>query len=181
MNVENKNHIWSKKQLLVLMFVPILIVLLFFFVAISFNGWENSYVAMQEGWFLQLNDFFAILSIDFWANLTHLGDGAVLLLLLSFLIIWRTQAWAAIVATIPLASILSITGKILFAIPRPAAVLDNDSFNIIGYAITTDTSLPSGHAITIFAAITAITIIFTPPPQLLLNTNTYAKNIKYQF
>jgi membrane-associated phospholipid phosphatase len=58
--------------------------------------------------------------------------------------------------SIPLAILLSHLGKWYFSIPRPAAVIEHDQFIIIGKALTGYTSLPSGHTVTIFTAMTVI-------------------------
>lgn len=46
--------------------------------------------------------------------------------------------------------------------PRPAAVFDNNSFVIIGKALYGNTSLPSGHSITIFTTFTVLLFAFMP-------------------
>jgi uncharacterized membrane protein YoaK (UPF0700 family) len=52
--------------------------------------------------------------------------------------------------------------KNLFAVPRPAATFDNQSFAIIGQTLSGQNSLPSGHSITIFTVLTLLLFAFMP-------------------
>ena len=65
-----------------------------------------------------------------------------------------------------LSLIVSFTLKKLFSVPRPAAVFDNDSFEIIGRTLTGNTSLPSGHSISAFFVITIFLFAFMPKKKL---------------
>jgi membrane-associated phospholipid phosphatase len=133
-----------------------------------FGGWpldRVSYWTLQRDWFLGLNHALSAWPGQVWSNLTLLGDGAVLLLLLSPLIVWRAQAWAAMLGAVPAASLLSMVGKYLAAEPRPAAVLDHHLFTIIGKPLTDHTSLPSGHSITVFAVAIALSATLLPYPS----------------
>lgn len=145
------NHIFI--PLLVLLLLPIMVY------SITQHLNQENYVFIQENWFINLNQFLnKTLNISpfIWSNLTHLGDALVGFLLLSFLIIRQPTIWAGFFSTIPLAAIFSIIGKNITAIPRPAAVLDHDSFVIIGNTISAHTSLPSGHTISVFSIITVL-------------------------
>lgn len=50
--------------------------------------------------------------------------------------------------------------------PRPAAMLDNESFVIIGETLKGSTSLPSGHSIATFMTITILLFAFMPKEKL---------------
>ena len=76
--------------------------------------------------------------------------------LLSLFCLISPRIWASFFSSIPAAMLLSYFGKKYFAIPRPAAVLDDSLINVIGEKLTAHSSLPSGHTITIFTAIFAI-------------------------
>ncbi|MEE9310091.1 MAG: phosphatase PAP2 family protein [Cocleimonas sp.] len=162
------NYTWNFKTFrLFALFIPLIIVsLIGLFVLLQNNGVIDEradYWRIQTEWFFSIN---AALSTwpAFWYNMTQLGDALVIIPLLSFLVLWRPQAWAAMFGTIPLALLLAHGGKALLAMPRPAAVLNHDNFSIVGSALTAHTSLPSGHTITVFAALTAVfaTLISQP-------------------
>jgi membrane-associated phospholipid phosphatase len=123
---------------------------------------REGYCAIQRDWFIVLNQVLNTWPSQIWSNLTLLGDATVLIPLLSPLILWRPQAWAAVLGAVPLASLLSVAGKHLAAMPRPAAFLDQHQFTVIGKVLTGNNSLPSGHSITIFAGVVAILIVLAP-------------------
>jgi membrane-associated phospholipid phosphatase len=109
-----------------------------------------------------LNNFFSIFPDIIWHNITLLGDGAILLFILSFFILVKPQVFASIIASVPCAALLSFGFKEYFMMPRPASVLDENLFNVIGYHITYPHSTPSGHSITVFLATTAILYTLLP-------------------
>ena len=117
------------------------------------------YVYSQTDTFLYLNEHLQVVPHWLWANITHLGDALVLVPLLSFLWLVAPRCWASMFGAIPLALFLSHLGKNFFAIPRPAAILDNDTFTIIGETLTAHTSFPSGHTTTVFTALAAIMFV----------------------
>jgi membrane-associated phospholipid phosphatase len=125
---------------------------------------QVGYWSIQRDWFITLNHALNSWPEQAWSNLTLFGDATVLIPLLSPLIIWRAQAWAAALAAAPFAGILSATGKYLAAVPRPAAVIDQHHFTVINHAITAHNSLPSGHSITIFAGTIAVLATLAPQP-----------------
>jgi membrane-associated phospholipid phosphatase len=115
----------------------------------------------QHGVFMTLNRMAATLPDAWWASWTMLGDTLVLLALLSPLLLWRPQAMLAIVAAIPAGGLFSVLAKRLFDSPRPAAVLDAAQFHVIGPLLNAH-SFPSGHAITVFAAASAVLAVTAP-------------------
>ncbi len=161
MGIRNKNP----RQWMDWVIVATPSILLVVFVVVWLSNWhldQERYCVIQCDWFVSLNKALNVFPPRVWSNLTLLGDATVLVPLLSPLIIWRAQAWAAILAAAPLASLFSVIGKYYTAVPRPAAFLDQHLFNIIGHALTTKNSFPSGHTITIFAGIVAVLVTLAP-------------------
>ena len=52
--------------------------------------------------------------------------------------------------------------KTIFAVPRPAAIIDIDTFTIMGRPNILHTALPSGHSMTAFMVITVLLYAFMP-------------------
>lgn len=121
----------------------------------SFGFSAEQYTTSQTPLFLQLNHALSTWP-GFWENVTELGDAIVLFPLLSLLIIYKPEAWAALFGAIPLSATLSILGKNMALVPRPAAVLSTDQMQVIGPLLTSNNSLPSGHTITAFAVAVAV-------------------------
>ncbi len=135
------------------------------FLIVWLSGWQfdqEGYTAIQRDEFITLDHLLNVWPAQLWSNLTLMGDASVLIPLLSPLIFWRAQAWAAIIAAAPIASIFTITGKHLAAVPRPAALLDHDQFKVIGHVLSAKNSFPSGHSVTIFTGIVAVLAILYP-------------------
>ncbi|MFM7710189.1 MAG: phosphatase PAP2 family protein [Ferruginibacter sp.] len=95
-------------------------------------------------------------------NLTQLGDALIFLSLLSLFIVYAPSLWQSLISASLFSLIASSGLKNLFSIPRPAAVLDTNSFIIIGDTLPGHSSLPSGHAITIFTTLTILLFAFMP-------------------
>lgn len=99
--------------------------------------------------FLFLNHLSAFSGDTVWAQLTVMGDTAVVLALL--LPWWRKRpdlVWAALLAAL-LATAWTHGLKPFIDAPRPPAVLEAGSFHIIGPAYRS-VSFPSGHSTAIF-------------------------------
>lgn len=99
--------------------------------------------------FLFLNHLSTYSGDTIWAQLTVMGDTAVVLALL--LPWWRKRpdlVWAALLAAL-LATAWTHGLKPFFDVPRPPAVLDAGSFHVIGPAYRNG-SFPSGHSTAIF-------------------------------
>ena len=98
--------------------------------------------------FLALNALAPVTGDLFWANVTILGDAAVVLAIgLAF---WRRRPdllWAFLWAAL-LATLWARGFKPLLEVPRPAAVL-GDAVHVIGRTYRAD-SFPSGHATAAF-------------------------------
>ena len=137
----------------------LILLLAVFLIAIGFYGSDPEYyTSSQVNLFITLNKSLSV-TPEFWLNITALGDAAVLLSILSLFILKNIRIWAAIFGSIPLGLILTHGGKALFHMPRPAAIIDTQQFEIVGKVLTGYTSLPSGHTTTIFAIMTAILCI----------------------
>jgi len=133
-----------------------ILTLLICLVLIGFFGWNSEYyTSSQINLFLIINKILCA-TPDFWLNVTALGDVAVLLPILSLAILHNVRIWAALIGSVPLGMLFTHGNKLLFEIPRPAAIIDNSYFKITGGALKGCTSLPSGHSLTIFAAITVL-------------------------
>ena len=161
-NSNSDRLVWNYKRILYISVLPLLVILSVLLLVLWLNDGTLSrtgYWKIQVDWFLSINQYLSNYP-SLWLNLTHLGDARILLPILSFIIILRPQAWAAIFGAVPVAVLLSNGGKKLMAMPRPASVLDHDSFHIVGSAINAHTSLPSGHSTTYFTAVTAILAVF---------------------
>lgn len=95
-------------------------------------------------------------------NLTQLGDALVILSLLSIFFVYASKVWEALLSGSLVSLLLASLLKKIFAMPRPAAVFSDDSFIIIGKKLTGHNSLPSGHSITVFTALTVLLFSFMP-------------------
>jgi len=145
--------------------VPLSILILVFLAVWAFapSMDREGYIYLQTDAFIFLNDVLnnlLVINPYVWSNITYLGNTLVALLLVSWLIVVQSKVWAAIFGAIPLAGLLSGLGKLMAAMPRPAVILDHDSFTIIDRALIGHTSFPSGHTITVFCIITAIVLSF---------------------
>lgn len=155
-------HIWGYKHIIFISVLPFVAIFFVLFLVLIKNDWNisrNNYWQIQVDWFTNINQSLSGVP-SLWLNLTNLGDAFILLPVLSVIILLRPQAWAAMFGAIPLATLLSNGGKKIAAIPRPAAVLDHDTFSIVGSTLTAHTSLPSGHSTTYFTAVTAVIGVF---------------------
>lgn len=124
----------------------------------------DTYIQIQKNYFFFLN---AILSQfpNTAYNLTQLGDELILLSFLSIFILYAPKIWESLLSASLVSAIFSGLLKNIFSVPRPAEVLDNNSFVIIGKTLTGYSSLPSGHSITVFTILTVI--LFACMPQKL--------------
>ena len=133
-----------------------LLILIGVVVAIGFYGSNPEYyTTSQINLFLTINNKLSGFSA-FWLNATALGDIMMVLPILSIFILKKVRIWAAVFGSIPLGVVLTHLNKRLFEIPRPAAVVDVNQFEVVGQILRGHTSFPSGHTITIFAATTVI-------------------------
>lgn len=112
-------------------------------------------------WFRTINQTTAILPDHFWTNLSLLGNGwASFALALPLIIIAPRILYAGLFAGL-FTSLLAKPVKLIFNTPRPAGLLDPNSFHIIGDHLH-QAAMPSGHTTTAFAIFTAIYLSINP-------------------
>lgn len=147
---------------LYLFYVPVILValgILFLYITGSLN--IGSYIQLQTPLFFLINSKLSQYpSVQY--NLTQLGDALVFLSFLTILIVYAPKVWGALITASIISAVFCTPIKTLFAVPRPAAVFDNNSFTIIGRTLTGHNSLPSGHSITIFTILTVLLFSFMP-------------------
>lgn len=95
-------------------------------------------------------------------NLTQLGDAIVFLSFLTIFMIYAPGIWECLISASLVSCLICTSLKEIFSVPRPAAVFDQNSFVIIGKALTGHNSLPSGHSITVFTVLTVLLFAFMP-------------------
>lgn len=95
-------------------------------------------------------------------NLTQLGDALIFLSFLSIFIVYAPKIWETLIPGLLVSALFSCSLKKIFAVPRPAAVFNSNSFIIVGKKLSGFNSLPSGHSITIFTILTVLLFAFTP-------------------
>ncbi|MDR2261249.1 MAG: phosphatase PAP2 family protein [Azoarcus sp.] len=104
----------------------------------------------NERWFLAANTAaVGWLPVGAWAGITTMGSPlGAFALLAPTLARWPRWTAAALLAA-PLASVYTHVFKEFANVPRPAAVLAPELFQIVGLPLRTS-SFPSGHTLTIF-------------------------------
>ncbi|MEA4916893.1 phosphatase PAP2 family protein [Proteiniphilum sp.] len=145
-----------------LFFLPLFLIMAIVFFLYSRHALNvDEYIRIQEESFFSINHYLGQYTY-LESNLTQFGDGLVFLALLSMLVLYAPKLWESLASSMLVSVIFSASLKKIFAVPRPAAVLDNDSFFIIGRRLAGYSSLPSGHAITIFLVLTVLLFAFMP-------------------
>lgn len=159
----NKTVIQNYARLkLSLFYVPIfllILIALFLYNQGAFN--VDGYRHIQKDGFLFLNSNLSQLPSTQY-NLTQLGDTLIALSFLTVFVVYAPKLWEALISGLLVSLILSTIPKKIFAIPRPAATFDQDSFTIIGKTLSGHNSFPSGHTITIFTTLTILMFAFMP-------------------
>ena len=163
-----------KKVKLRLLVGPFLLLSLFFcFFAFKFDGtFLNTYVETQRNLFLELNHILSVYP-NLQYNITYLGDALVLFPFVFIFLFMAPKLWEAILTSSLLTLISSAILKLIFAMPRPAAMIDMETFTIMGRPNILHTSLPSGHAMTAFMVITILLYAFMPkkmPDKIIWST-----------
>ncbi|MBX3239875.1 MAG: phosphatase PAP2 family protein [Chitinophagaceae bacterium] len=121
----------------------------------------NEYIQIQKSSFLYINHSLGQYpNLQF--NLTQIGDCMIFLSFLGILIVYAPKIWESLIAGLLVSFLLTVPLKKIFAIPRPAAVFDNNSFVIIGKKLSGFNSFPSGHSITVFTVLTVLLFAFMP-------------------
>lgn len=169
-NTELKNRVIDnfanvKYWLLIPPFLFLSLCCLYFVLFVERGNYIDEYVNIQKDLFFYLNSRLSELpSVQF--NLTQLGDVLISFSLICIFILYAPKLWESLLISAILSLIVSATLKKLFAVPRPAAMLDVDSFVIIGRTLSGQTSLPSGHSIATFVVITTLLYAFMPKKKI---------------
>lgn len=95
-------------------------------------------------------------------NLTQFGDASIFLSFIIILIIYVPRLWESLLSALVLSLVFSRLLKDIFLVPRPAEILNHDSFIIIGKTLHGFSSLPSGHSVTVFTILTILLFAFMP-------------------
>ena len=143
-----------------LLFIPLglaILILLFLYQHHALNA--NDYVQVQQDAFFFINAHLSKFPV-IMNNLTQLGDELIFLSFLTIFLLTAPLLWEAMISASLVSLIISNSLKNLFAIPRPAAILDHHQFVIIGRTLSGHNSLPSGHSITVFTLLTVIAYAF---------------------
>ena len=146
----------------IILILPIFILFDFVFILFILNCLKpTNYINIQKDYFYIINHFLGRFpNIIF--NLTQLGDALVILSFFIILVIYVPKIWEAFISGSLISLLFSSIFKKIFAMPRPAAILDNSTFIIIGKTLNGNNSLPSGHSITIFTVLTIVFFGFMP-------------------
>jgi len=148
------------------LFAALLLLASFAFVVLFFTAGavdRLSYWQWQQPLFIELNQGLQqLLPALVWENLTEAGDALILLPLLALISLHQRQVWLALMATVPFAGGASVILKKLVAMPRPGAVMEPEGWTAIGSILTGHNSLPSGHALCAFAAVSAFLLARYP-------------------
>ena len=152
----------SNKVKVSLFYIPLfLLTAIFFYLYFAGALSVERYVEIQKDIFLDINSTLGQFP-SLMLNLTQLGDALIFLSFLTLLIIYAPKFWESLISASIVSAILSKFLKVLFSVPRPAAILDNETFIIIGKKLVGHSSLPSGHSITTFTIITVLMYAFMP-------------------
>ena len=145
------------------LFVPIILftMIFCFFVCAIQGSFVNTYVESQKGVFLKLNSILSVYP-NFAHNISYLGDARVLFPFVFIFLFIKPKLWEAIIISSLFTLITSAVLKLIFAVPRPAAMINMEAFTIMGRPNILHTSLPSGHAMTIFMVISILLYAFMP-------------------
>lgn len=145
-----------------LFYIPLfLLTAIFFYLYFADALSVERYVEIQKDIFIDINSTLGQFP-SLMLNLTQLGDALIFLSFLTLLIIYAPKFWESLISASIVSAILSKFLKVLFSVPRPAAILDNETFIIIGKKLVGHSSLPSGHSITTFTIITVLMYAFMP-------------------
>ena len=140
----------SNKVKVSLFYIPLfLLTAIFFYLYFAGALSVERYVEIQKDIFIDINSTLGQFP-SLMLNLTQLGDALIFLSFLTLLIIYAPKFWESLISASIVSAILSKFLKVLFSVPRPAAILDNETFIIIGKKLVGHSSLPSGHSITTF-------------------------------
>lgn len=145
-----------------LFFLPVLFLLSIVLFLYSRNALSaDQYIEIQKDSFYLINYQLGHYP-SFEYNLTQMGDALIFLSFLSVFIVYVPKLWEALISGLLISLAFSCPLKNVFSVPRPAVVLNNDTFFIVGKALCGHNSLPSGHSIVIFTVLTVLFFAFMP-------------------
>lgn len=106
-------------------------------------------------WFRAINQMTSSYPDELWAGLSLLGNGwACFAIAFPLIVLAPRILYAGLFAGL-FTSLLAKPAKLILSTPRPAGLLDPNSFHIIGEHLY-QAAMPSGHTTTAFAIVTAI-------------------------
>lgn len=159
MKKKSEDNVNIKPRIFILPCVLLVLIIIFLLSQNALN--TTDYPLIQQNVFMEINHTVGQFS-DVAFNITQLGDGAVILSFFSLLFVYKNKFWKIVVPALLVSFVFTIVLKQFLAVPRPAAVYDNDSFFIIGRKLTGHNSTPSGHSITVFTVLTSFIFAFMP-------------------
>ena len=98
----------------------------------------------------------------FWSWVTICGNGVVAFALIAPTLAWQPRWYAAGLTAAVLAGAYSNGVKRLFALPRPASILEADHLHVIGETLRAN-AFPSGHAVTAFTLASVLVLASRRP------------------
>ncbi len=145
------------------LYLPIIILIAFivYFSLQSGSSFTDNYINCQKDLFFFINNNLARYSY-LQNNFTQLGDAIIIFPFVFFLLFLAPKFWEVLITSSIFNLIFSAVLKRIFAIPRPAAMWDIETFTIVGRPNILHTSLPSGHSMTAFMVITVVLYAFMP-------------------
>ncbi|MGB3105623.1 phosphatase PAP2 family protein [Sphingobacterium siyangense] len=153
------NYARLRKSLFFLPIILLALLILFLYFNHALNVY--GYTVIQKSSFFAINAYLGQYP-NLESNFTQFGDCLISLSLLSVFLRYGPKLWEALISASLISAFFSILLKVLFAVPRPAAVFNHTSFLITGKILLGNNSLPSGHSITIFTTLTVIMYAFMP-------------------
>lgn len=162
-NIMNTNIICNYSKLKLSLFIlPVS-----FLITIALYLYSQDSLSADKYIQIQKNSFFFINSKlsqfpNTEYNLTQFGDALIFLSLLTIFIVYAPKIWESLLSASVVSAIFCCSFKKIFAVPRPDATFDHNSFVIIGKALCGSNSLPSGHSMTIFTILTVLLFAFAP-------------------
>lgn len=143
-------------------FPPILLLIIFFLFLYGHHVLcVEKYAQIQKDSFFFINHILGHYP-GLQYNLTQLGDALIFLSFLSIFLVYNPKVYESLLSGLLVSFIFSRVLKNIFAVPRPAAMFNHNSFIIVGKTLSGHNSLPSGHAITVFAVLTVLLFAFMP-------------------
>lgn len=131
--------------------------LLILSVSFFLGGVLLSTLPLNQVWMLSLNH--TVTGIDgFWSFLTQFGEGGAALLLLLVFTRFTSIGTALSLKCFLIGSLVSPVLKSWFSHPRPLGVFEPGMIHTIGLPATAANAMPSGHSMTVVAAVTLLSL-----------------------